>query len=197
MGGSNLMHAHSNYLICISFIRINTVNWTGASSTTYSRSCVPAACTGPPGGQKCDIHLRLYMQSWDCNVTTKPQASLRLQFMLPMPYVMPPYTLLQLSSLAALSNYPKWSKAIEITILPLVFSSLPSPFLPTLPLSPTLIDSYTGTWIYYILQENLFHPIARWATSLSLHYYIQFAYTCEFKLDNISTTSNNSHATLS
>ena len=25
MGGSNLMHAHSNYLICMRFIRINTV----------------------------------------------------------------------------------------------------------------------------------------------------------------------------
>ena len=30
----------------------------------------------PPGGQNCDIHLRLYyMRGWDCNETTKPQAS--------------------------------------------------------------------------------------------------------------------------
>ena len=26
MGGSNLMHAHSNYLICMRFIRINAVS---------------------------------------------------------------------------------------------------------------------------------------------------------------------------
>jgi len=39
---------------------------------------VMCACSlwRPPGGQNCDIHLRLYyMQGWDCNGTTKPQAS--------------------------------------------------------------------------------------------------------------------------
>ena len=27
MGGSNLMHAHSNYLICMCFITIHTIFW--------------------------------------------------------------------------------------------------------------------------------------------------------------------------
>ena len=55
MGGSNSTHAHSNYLICMRFIRINTVavfSWNCAQTLLNYEDSTPVCETGIYEGHK-------------------------------------------------------------------------------------------------------------------------------------------------